>query len=59
MNVGLNIKVIEYSEWCCYLFGGESENSGIAWRPPKGKEPNAFWRWMQYICFGNRWIKDN
>jgi hypothetical protein len=47
--------VVEQSEWHCKLFGG---GGGIDWRPAKGQEPNAFWRWMQYICFGNRWVKD-
>lgn len=28
------------------------------WAPAKGKEPNFFWRWMQFICFGNRWVKE-
>ncbi len=46
----------EYSDWRCYMFGSDKGN-GICWRPIKGKEPNAFWRWMQFICFGNRWEK--
>lgn len=29
----------------------------INWTPVKGKEPNFFWRWMQFIFFGNRWVK--
>lgn len=51
------IKTPEYSEWRCHLFGS-SNNNGLQWRPLKGKEPNRFWRWMQFICFGNRWVKD-
>jgi hypothetical protein len=47
---------VEQSEWVCYLFGG-SETSGVMWRPIKGKEPNWFWRKMQYLCFGNKWVK--
>lgn len=46
----------EDSKWVCYIFGSTIGN-GIHWRPLKGKEPNFFWRWMQYICFGNRWVK--
>lgn len=46
----------EPSEWVGVLFGGNFQN-GMIWRPEKGKHPNWFWRWMQYICFGNRWIK--
>lgn len=45
----------EYSEWKCYLFGGV--DTGIVWTPLKGEEPNRFWRWMQYIFFGNRWVR--
>jgi len=48
----------EQSEWICYLFGGEYD-SGIGWRPLKGKHPNWFWRKMQYIMFGNNWVKDD
>lgn len=43
-------------KWKCSLFGG-TESYGILWIPLKGKEPNWFWRWMQYICFGNKWKK--
>jgi len=47
-------KLPEQSEWECHLFGADSE---LVLTPPKGKEPNFFWRWMQYICFGNKWVK--
>jgi len=43
----------EYSDWICYMFGG----SYYVYTPVKGEEPNAFWRFMQYICFGNKWVK--
>lgn len=52
-------ELLEYkedSEWSCCLFGAKSDG-GIFWRPKKGNEPNWFWRWMQYICFGNKWVK--
>lgn len=52
------LKTPEYSEWICYLFGGDYE-SGIAWRPLKGQHPNWFWRKMQYLMFGNNWVKDD
>ena len=45
----------EYSDWECTLFGG-SGVATIRWRPEKGKEPNRFWMFMQFICFGNRWV---
>jgi hypothetical protein len=44
------------SEWRCYLFG--SEQTGISWIPSEGEVPNWFWRKMQYLCFGNRWVKN-
>lgn len=52
----MTIKVPEYSEWTCYLFG---MSGGFSWKPLKGKQPNVFWRWMQYLCFGHCWIKDH
>lgn len=48
----------EMSEWRCYLFGGRPDTSSISWRPLKGKEPNWFWRKMQWLIFGNLWVKD-
>ncbi len=51
-----SINIPENSEWTCYLFG--STGNGIQWRPLKGAEPNWFWRKMQYLCFGNLWVKE-
>ena len=53
----IDFKAPEYSEWQCYMFGGKP-GEGISWRPRKGQEPNWFWRKMQYLCFGNKWVKD-
>lgn len=50
------LEIVEDSDWECLLFGS-TEGHGISWTPVKGKEPNAFWRFMQYICFGNHWVK--
>lgn len=44
----------ERSEWKCCMFG-----DGLVFTPEKGKEPNWFWRWTQFICFGHKWIKEN
>lgn len=41
----------QLSDWECALFGMESHTI----RPKKGEVPNWFWRWMQFIAFGNRW----
>ena len=47
----------DYSEWQCHLFGSDGFG-GIPWRPLKGQHPNWFWRKMQYLFFGNTWVKD-
>ena len=44
------------SRWRCELFG--IGPYGVVVRPVYGKEPNWFWRRMQRLCFGNKWIKD-
>lgn len=52
------IKLPEFSDWECYLFGGgDGFSFGLKWNPIKGHVPNFFWRWMQYLCFGHRWRK--
>ena len=43
-------------EWQCYLFGSQ-ECGGLVFHPIDGKHPNFFWRFMQYICFGNKWVR--
>ena len=50
------IETPEYSEWQCYVFG---MGTSLVVRPLKGEEPNWFWRKMQYLCFGNKWVKDD
>jgi hypothetical protein len=52
------IRQPEMSEWQCYLFGGKPDGFHITWRPHKGKEPNWFWRKMQWLILGNLWVKD-
>ncbi len=49
------IKKTEASDWRCQLFG--TGNGGMVLIPAKGKEPNWFWRKMQYLILGNRWEK--
>lgn len=53
----ISIKLHPESDWHCHLFGGTSK-IGVDWRPYKGEEPNWFWRKMQYLAFGFKWIKD-
>jgi hypothetical protein len=52
------LKLPEYSEWSCYLFGNRPGKSGIIYRPEKGREPNRFVRFMMRICFDCLWVKD-
>lgn len=44
----------ELSDWKCELFGVPN---GITYTPFKGQEPNWFWRKMQFLCFGHKWVK--
>lgn len=43
------------SDWKCRLFGIDN----FFFIPEKGKEPNIFWRIMQYLLLGNKWSKTN
>ena len=45
----------ERSDWKCYLFGGTE----IVWNPKKDEVPCWFWRKMQFLCFGNKWVKNS
>jgi hypothetical protein len=42
------------SGWKCELFGMKG---GLTLIPQEGQVPNRFWRWMQWLAFGNNWIK--
>lgn len=53
--VGRLIGTDEPSDWECELFG---MGRAIVLRPSKKNAPNWFWRKMQYLCFGNRWVKN-
>ncbi len=44
----------ELSEWTCCLVG--KFNNGFCITPLKGQHPNFFWRWMQYLCLGFKWV---
>ena len=55
MNPELKLDLPELSVWQCHLFDGDI--NGIVYTPVKGNAPNWFWRKMQYICFGHRWVK--
>ena len=42
------------SAWKCEVFGMGGD---ITVYPDEGRVPNVFWRCMQYLAFGNKWIK--
>ena len=42
---------IPENKYECEMFGTDC----WTWQSPT--QPNWFWRWMQYICFGNKWRK--
>ena len=44
----------ELSEWKCYLFGSPE----LVVVPQKGSVPNWFWRKMQYLILGFKWVKN-
>lgn len=40
----------KHSDWKCSV-------AGISYVPLEGKEPNAFWRLMQYLILGAKWTR--
>lgn len=42
----------EPSDWQCQLNG-----PSYVFVPKKGEEPHWFWRKMQYLAFGFRWVR--
>jgi hypothetical protein len=53
-NANRVIAVPKQSKWKCEMFG--TGPGGMVLCPMEGGEPNWFWRWMQYLILGNRWI---
>jgi hypothetical protein len=56
-NAPYSLTIPEKSEWKCYLFGSQ-DGGGFVWYPNKGVEPNWFWRKMQFLILGNKWVKE-
>jgi len=50
---GMLIAYPKWSGWECELFGSDMT---LVLRPSEGHVPNWFWRWTQYIIFGNKWV---
>lgn len=53
-NLYGKLELPELSNWECHCFGS---HTGLIVTPLKDEVPNWFWRKMQYLVFGNRWIK--
>ena len=50
------ISAPEYSKkWECQLFS--MGKHGLIFKPLKGKTPNWFWRAMQFMIVGNKWVR--
>ncbi len=49
------VKWPKNSKWRCRLFGIDD----YYFIPSEGNHPNWFWRWTQYLIFGNKWTNDN
>ena len=48
----------KYSNWTCYLFGGNAGFSPITWIPEEGKVPNAWVRFWMKVFFDCNWVKN-
>ena len=54
----INIQMLMYSKWQCYLFGTKpGESHAFIFQPLEGQEPNWFIRWMMKVCLGCTWVK--
>ncbi len=49
----------KYSNWTCYLFGGNAGFSPITWIPEEGKVPNAWVRFWMKVFFDCKWVKND
>ena len=47
----------KYSNYTCYLFGGNAGFSPITWIPEEGKVPNAWVRFWMKIFFDCKWVE--
>ena len=48
----------KYSNWTCYLFGGNAGFSPITWVPEEGKVPNAWVRFWMKVFFDCNWVNN-
>ena len=49
----------KYSNWTCYLFGGNASFSSITWTPEEGKVPNAWVRFWMKVFLDCNWVKND
>ena len=47
---------LKQSKWRCEMYG--LGPTGVVLRPSEGNEPNWFWRLMQRLLLGHKWIKE-
>lgn len=45
------------SGWVCYLLGKPGGTVTVQWSAVEGTVPNAFWRLMQFLVLGVRWVR--
>jgi hypothetical protein len=57
-NATYTLSIPEKSEWKCYMFGSRPDGNGLVYHPNKDNEPNWFWRKMQFLILGNKWVKN-
>ena len=51
-TIGLAVRAENPGKWYCEVFGlGDL----VHYYPDKNHVPNAWWRFMQYVIFGNKW----
>lgn len=63
VNISIDNKVFinqpNYSNWTCYLFGGDASFSSLTWTPQEGKVPNAWVRFWMKVFFDSKWVKND
>ena len=52
------INIPKPSNYTCYMFGNRPGGMGMVYTPAEGQVPNRFVRFMMYLCFDCRWVKN-
>ena len=53
------INIPKPSNYTCYMFGNRPGGMGMVYTPAEGQVPNRFVRFMMYLCFDCRWVKND